>query len=540
MSGGKRWARVLAILAVVAFPAAAHAAVAPNKVGQIDCNGLSPTQQQLRPTAACADIRGLQGGRFHDNGYYIGHDEPSIRLISDRPGSSSNITYTERLGVDPSQAPTVANPGHDITHFFELSVAPWFSTDICDPNSFPQAPCTPNSDSNAPSSTSPGGGSAFLELQFYPPGFAPFADNISCDNTHWCSALNIDSLECETSGACNNDCVEPVNFAFIQRNGVPTGPANPQEADLASETPNSETLLMNPGDLIVVHIFDAALPGGGHALETSIHDKTTGQSGLMIASAANGFMTTNHLTCDGTPFNFQPEYSTASPANILPWGIGPYDVNDEYEIGHFEPCTSITEPKLFTLGDFTDTYWDNCLGPYESGNENRALEPSDAPCYPLGDTHGGTTAPNEVTGCDVFFDAIGDLDFDGTSYRTDWPTSTTPDRFPGAFAQAQPTSDGHAYPQLQFVTDVSASEQNCNLVSGEHCTVPPDGPGHFYPYFTEARDSTGGLGCTWQFGNVQSGDTFGGESQYGSVTPTTIGAFAGNIINNPDCSGTSG
>jgi hypothetical protein len=540
MSSGKRWARALAILAVVAFPAAAQAAVAPNKVGQIDCNGLSPTQQQLRPTAACADIRGLKGGRFHDNGYYIGHDEPSIRLISSRPGSSSNITYTERLGVDPSQAPTVANPGHDITHFFELSVAPWFSTDICDPNSFPQAQCTPNSDSNAPSSTSPGGGSAFLELQFYPPGFAPFADNISCDNTHWCSALNIDSLECETSGACNNDCVEPVNFAFIQRNGVPTGPPNPQEADLASETPNGQTLLMNPGDLIVVHIFDAALPGGGHALETSIHDKTTGQSGLMIASAANGFMTTNHLTCDGTPFNFQPEYSTASPANVLPWGIGPYDVNDEYEIGHFEPCTSITEPKLFTFGDFTDTYWDNCLGPYESGAENRNLEPSDAPCYPVGDTHGGTTAPNEVTGCDVFFDAIGDLDFDGTSYRTDWPTSATPGRFPGAFAQAQPTTDGHAYPQLQFVTDLSASEQNCNLVSGEHCTVPPDGPGHFYPYFTEARDSTDGLGCTWQFGNVQSGDTFGGESQYGSVTPTTIGAFAGNIINNPDCSSTSG
>ena len=46
----------------------------------------------------------------------------------------------------------------------------------------------------------PGGGNAFMELQFYPPGFAPFDDSISCDNTHWCSALTIDSVECDRRG----------------------------------------------------------------------------------------------------------------------------------------------------------------------------------------------------------------------------------------------------------------------------------------------------------------------------------------------------
>ena len=40
----------------------------------------------------------------------------------------------------------------------------------------------------------------------------------------------------------------------------------------------------------------------------------------------------------------------------------------------------------------------------------RNLEPDDSPCFKFGDTHGGTAAPNLVTGCDVFFDAIGDLD----------------------------------------------------------------------------------------------------------------------------------
>ena len=46
----------------------------------------------------------------------------------------------------------------------------WYSMALCDPNSFPQLPCTPDSDTNSPHGNYPGGGSAFLELQFYPPG----------------------------------------------------------------------------------------------------------------------------------------------------------------------------------------------------------------------------------------------------------------------------------------------------------------------------------------------------------------------------------
>ena len=136
-----------------------------------------------------------------------------------------------------------------------------------------------------------------------------------------------------------------------------------------------------------------------------------------------------------------------------------------------------------------------------------------------------------MTGCDVFYDSIGDLDFDGTPYRADWPTSTRPGTFPGAFAQAQPTSSGQTYPQIQFVTDLSASEQSCDLTTGAGCTVPPPGPGHFYPYWALVRDPQ--LGCTWQFGNVQTGENFGGNAQWGSVTPSSIGAFTGPILPNP-------
>jgi hypothetical protein len=509
--------------------------IKPRSVGELDCNGLSPIQRPVKGAVMCKDPRGSWGGRFYENGHYIGHDEPSVRFLSSRPGSGSNFTMNESLPKDPGRRPTVKNPGHDRTHWFELSIAPWISTTVCDPNSAPLLPCKPTSDANAPHGSYPGGGAAFVELQFYPPGFAPFEDSISCDNTHWCSALNIDSMECSGngSGPCNNNCVEPVNFAFVQRDGVPPGPPGPQLSNDATFTPNKRTLLMNPGDNITVHMFNAKIPGG-HALEVRETDHTTGQSGFMIASAANGFMNTSPFTCKGHKFNFQPEYSTARAKNIIPWGIGPYMINDQYEIGHFEPCTSVTGKATTSIGKVKDVYYKHCVSPYEVGKDSQ-FEPDDSPCYKAGDTHGGLAPPNLVTGCDVFFDAIGDLDYDGTSYRANWPDSTSAGPFPTPFLQEQPTTPGgHRYSQIQFVTDTSATEFNtaCDLETGSGCVMPPKGPGHFYPYFTQAKVNGD---CVWEFGNMGNGNDFGGEAQYGTVRPGTLGAFVGPIMQNPQC-----
>jgi hypothetical protein len=535
----RRGAQVAVVAALVlagqAVPAAAGASksVRPNGVGTLDCNGFSTIQKLVKPSLLCADPRGLTGGRFHDNGYYIGHDEPSVRFVSNRPGTGDNVTFVETLGVDPSAAPTVATPGSDITHNFELSIAPWFSTDVCDPNSYPLLPCTPNSDANAPHGLYPGGGAGFVELQFYPPGFAPFVDGVSCDNTHWCSALNIDSLECTVSGTCNNNCVEPVNFAWIQTDGVPTGPPSPQLSNLATFTPNAHTLLMRPGDRIKIHMFNAAV-SGGDALKIVEQDLTTGASGSMVASAANGFMNTSIADCSGTPFNFAPEYSSARAQNIIPWGVGPYMIDTQFEIGHFEGCTSVTKPSTFTFGTFTDKYYLNCHGPYEATpDKGTGVEPDDSPCYRAGDTHGGTSAPDVMTGCLVFDDAVGDLDFDGSPYWPDWPDSTSPDRFPSTFEQQQPTSGGARYESIQFETDSSGTQPNCNTVTGAGCTLPPAGaPGDFYPYWTLAN--VHGT-CVWEFGNMRNGRAFGGDAQYGAVTPTSIGAFTGPIRSNPAC-----
>jgi hypothetical protein len=527
-----------------AAPTAATAAhsVKPNKVGNLDCNGFSPMQKSVNDRKfLCTDIRGLRPNeRFYDNHHYIGHDEPSIRFLSHRPGSGNDVTFTERLPLDPKAKPTVNSPGHDVTHWFELSPAPWYGMSICDPNSYPQTPCTPNSDSNAPTRSFPGGGGAFMEMQFYPPGFAPFRDNISCDNRHWCAALNIDSLEARANGTMNNNCVEPVNFAFIQRNGVPAGPPSPQLSDLSTLTPNSETLLMNPGDVIRTHMFDASIGGGQHAFEVQISDLTTGQSGFMIASAANGFMNTSIFTCNGTPFNFQPLFNTARAANSIGWSVLLSGILSQYETGHFIPCSSLSGTINLT-GAFKDTSGVFCNGAYENAGPpdtgGTSTEPTDALCYPKGDTHGGVSPPNQVTGCLDDFTQNGDLDFDGTPYYADWPNSLNPGRFPSPFLQLQPTTGGHRYPNLQFETDLPASEiTTCQPGSLSGCTVPPVGPGNFYPYWTQAM--VGGQ-CVWEFGNMTNGNTFGKDHQYAHLVAHGFfkGQFdaASRVRRNPDC-----
>jgi hypothetical protein len=544
----------------VATPASSATTLTPKATGLLDCNGYSPLQKPLRATMNCTDIRGLAGvdnantedGRFYDNGHYIGHDEPDMTFYSAQPGSGENVTWTETLGQDPSWKATDKTPGSDVSHWFELSVAPWFSMAMCDPNSYPQLPCTPGSDANAPAcpngnncdpNSYPGGGGAFMEMQFYPPGFAPFADSTSCDNTHWCSALTIDSLECTYGFAqCNPNCEEPVNFAFIQTDGIPTGPPSPQLADLNTETPNAATLLMNQGDKVQVHMFNAPARGG-NAFEVAVDDLTTGKTGFMQASAANGFANTSILDCSGTPFNFQPEYSTAAKGNIIPWAALQTDVSTEYEIGHWEACTSLTKPGQITLpGGITDKTWADCHGPYETGRGDGSgqAESTDAPCYPKGDTHGMLNAPPDtLTGCaDIF--AGGDLDFDGSSYWREWPTGPAATAlYPASFVEQLPTTNGAQYGRFMIQTDLALSETTtCGAATPQGCTVPPKGPGHFYPYWSRADN--GGT-CTIQFGNVSLGvKNYGMDAQYGRVLLAKLGypEFEGPVQSNACTPGT--
>ena len=538
------------------------ASYTPAPSGELDCNGYSPVQKPVR-AGECTDIRGIQGvdnsntwgGKFYDNGVYIGHDEPDTTFLSNAPGSGNDVNWTVSIGRDPRALPTGANPGHDVSHWFQLSPAPWFSMALCDPNSYPQTPCTPESDSNAPTCFGPncttaqsGGGSTFMEMQLYPPGNPPFVDSESCDDTHWCAALTIDSLECTTGFVtCNTSCEEPVNFGFIQQNGVPTGPPAPQNADVATFTPNSQTLLMNPGDKISVHMSDAPVPGGGgRAFRVVIDDLTQHTSGSMQASAANGFQNTSITNCAGTPFNFQPEYSTAAKGNIVPWAALATNISTEFETGHWESCSSLSDPLTpnpIDPADVGGTY-NACSGPYENAGppDSTTPEAGDGLCYYAGDTHPGyagpgtSTQPDLATGCQDNVFQNGDLDFDGSPYWTEWPTGNRPAINPSTFVEQFPTTHGNRqYSQYFFQTDIALSESTCTATTLNGCTVPPQGPGGFYPYWTEVH---GGGYCALEFGNVPGRGPFltdfGKDAQYGQNMFTTLGypEFEGAPLNN--------
>src|SRR5438128_2593989 len=98
------------------------------------------------------------------------------------------------------------------------------------PYSVPTGPVAANPGFNDLDCNNPNtAGSAFMELQFYPPGYGPWLDSTSPDATRWTVALTIDSLEvvlCNPPGftgclTTNPHCTEPINFSFLTLTGVP-------------------------------------------------------------------------------------------------------------------------------------------------------------------------------------------------------------------------------------------------------------------------------------------------------------------------------
>jgi hypothetical protein len=196
--------------------------------------------------------------------------------------------------------------------------------------------------------------------------------------------------------------------------------------------------------------------------------------------------------------------------------------------------------------------YNECEGPYENAGpvDSTTAELGDGVCYLAGATHPGfdgpgtSSQPDRMTGCQDDLFQNGDLDFDGTPYWTEWPTGATPTAlYPSSFVENFPTSNGRQYSQFFMQTDIALSESTClgNTLPGgggtsSGCTVPPQGPGGFYPYWSERF--LGPNDCQLEFGNVSSGigvTDLGQEAQYGTNQFTTLGypQFIGPTRNNP-------
>jgi hypothetical protein len=479
----------------------------------------------------CAEQRENPGG----SEYYVGHDEPSLLFYSNTPGAGSSQVYRLRLPKDPPTLPKQDGSGG--TWNFQLRPTFWFGMAMCDdqgdpnpggsPSAGPNIPCAPASDSNIFDNPDPAAhdyigrhpGTAFMEMQFYPPGwlFALFGQGTA---TQWTAALNIDSFQDNANTGQNNNPAcqaitrgEYVNFAFIQTDGVPFPPGSPSPLGPAVST-NDKTLLMNPGDELVVTLEDTE-----HGLKITVQDLTTGQSGFMVASGANGFASVlwdpSGTNCDFATHNlahdFHPAYATSSEHTRVPGAAHSYNIAFSDEIGHFEYCSSVAEE----------------FGPCTSlkGNDKKpGLD--DLECVDPGFLAAfGLIA---IGGC-----IDGDADFDGVSYRKDtWPGSFK-DPVQDALFHTQPVMfsspllkdrAGHLMnfsrvafeadlPRIEFGTTPACQRHLSNPADknpGQGCVNPPKGAA-FYPFYSTRLDSHG---CRWQLG--------------GPFIPATLDDFGGN------------
>jgi hypothetical protein len=494
-------------------------------------NGARPAPAQVPSLINCADVNSglctdLWDGKNYEGGY-SGHDEPSALFYSHRRGSGNSNVYLLTLPVDPPNLPTQDGKGG--TWNFQLHPAFWFGMALCDSQSAPNftTKCEPDSDENIFDNPDPNSkayighhpGGAFMEMQFYPPGWIGTPGFI--DSTQWLAALNIDSDGAsQVTGQLNNlACLhsvgqETVNFATITRNGVPLFPPNPGGLNFGANNPDFNNILaFNPGDTLLVILHDTSA-----GFEVIIKDLTTGDSGGMVASGANGFgqvlFQPSATACSIVPYDFHPMYSTSSEHTRLTWTAHSYNVAFSDEIGHFEFCNAAST---------TDGL--KCLVP---GVADKTVDGDDFIC--ISPQEFGIPVPPfiGVMGC-----IVTEFDFDGTPYGNNWP-GTNPDPVQDQLFHAQPVrftsplflgEDGlQNYSRVAFETDLPATETQlsvpCHPATGQNCVNPPV-PGAFYPFFTtiggEEESERGGDDnvCRWQLGgNFIPGTTrdFGGSS----------------------------
>jgi hypothetical protein len=484
-------------------------------------------------------------------GYYIGHDEAATIFYSNRAGSGNSNVYQLTLPTDPATQPR--QDGTGTTWNFQLHPTFWFGMALCDDQSAPNpagtsvqsragsnVPCTPDSDANIYTGTQFGQdhfigqhpGTAFLEMQFYPPGWAPLPAGISCDATKWCSAMLIFGFSRNSNfppGSANRNqnetCEAQVgqeyaNFAFITKNGVSQGPANPLEATGATFTPDlTQDLLMNSGDRLSVSLQDAS-----DGLHVVMNDLTTGGSGSMTASVANGFGhmkfvpaapgDTSVTECTVLHQPFHPMYSTSSENTRVVWAAHTFNTAFSDELGHFEYCNAadtVHFPFPCTVAGASDPAG-------VDGDDNACFDASQSTLVP-------------ITGCTSSF--VLDLDFDGPEYANNWP-GTNPNAAQDRALHStpilftSPLTNGANFDRVAFESDMAALEPSCNVLTGAGCTNPPTGAS-FYPFFSTigGADHQGGQpgdssACRWGEGGAflpGAANNFGGSSTtaYGNL-----------------------
>ena len=478
-------------------------------------------------------------------GEYVGHDEPSLVPYSNVPGSGNHLSYSMQLPRDPSPA-NPNTPGK--SYEFQLNGSIWLGMALCATQSYPEqvSTCTPDSDSNIvdPAVSPKHPGTAFVELQFYPPGWVPWptwqvaVGASACDPTKGCAAMNIFSLaEDPVAGTTlNATCasrvgLEYVNFAFVTKNGRTTNPPNPVQSTTATFTPDPKNdLFMNPGDNLQVSLGDTP-----HGLRATINDLSSGQRGSMTASAANGFGQVQYdptgTSCVNLPYDYHPMYSTSSEQTRVIWAAHTYNLSFTSEIGHFENCNGPNPIPATPFGLDASGNPVTCpAGNTEGfGSHTSPTDSDDDFCFP-----GSEALRIHVNGC-----TDTNTGFDSMDYWPVWPDGNRALHPSSLLISSPRTGPGLNinYSRVAFEANLPRIETNtCDRSTGAGCTLIPTTdkgtPAAFYPFFSAFQngvpDEQGNGSCMWGFGNhLRGANDFGRNAQYGSLLTTTYLAFGG-------------
>jgi len=355
--------------------------------------------------------------------------------------------------------------------------------------------------------------------------------------SQYAAALHINSFSVEGVGprgaiANNVDCqskvgLETTVFALLTLDGRSQASGDPLSND-----PNKfavlpgETFLMNPGDSLRVTIRDTE-----DGLLTMVEDLTTGQTGFMTASVANGFaqivFNPNAKTCTSRPYAYHPMYATSNEHTRVPWAAHTFNIAFSDEIGHYNYCdvqdNSIIPGLGACISSPVETETDPTTGTHNEVDDVFCVDTTSSTIF-------GSIAP--LGGC-----LDSDVDFDDVPYHSAW-AGTSPDPYgfsavpsPIRFTSPKfrPSATGNEdelqnFSRVAFEADIPAIEDSsvCDVLTGKGCTNPPPGA-LFYPIYSTTSISRG---CWWQFGGPMIPGT---TSNFGGSSATEYSTLLGSV-----------
>ena len=267
----------------------------------------------------------------------------------------------------------------------------------------------PDSDTNIFDGTNPADpdyigkhpGTAFMELQFYPPGWVPLAarrqlrrDEVVRGAGHLQPQPGPEHAACSTtptaSAASASSRPTSRSSRGAARPHAPPGPLGATRRDVHAE----------PGDRPVHELgrrLDGRHPrhrGRAHAIDPRPDDRPDRlDDGQRRERVRPDQVRPDAATCHQTPYTFHPMYATSSEHTRVPWAAHSYNVAFSDEIGHFEYCNAV------------DRQGGDCTSQRRGRARRRRQPPASAPAHSL---------LVQIGGC------IGtDDDFDGVSLPED-------------------------------------------------------------------------------------------------------------------------